>query len=393
MLAGLLLVRYLPVEEFALYTLAASVLTLVSMSSDLGTTASLFHFYRTSQSHGENFEDYVRAVFEVRRSILVAAAILVPVGAIYVGADQGFATAPSLIAAFWVLATAWLQIGTSVRLVLLRLAQRYSVAYRAELAGGLLRLILVGCLLAVSALSALTALAIGALAAAAVFALSHSEIARPISGDRSLARRRLIRYLLPTLPGALYFAVQGPIMIWLAVTFGGTRNIAEIGALGRLGMITGLVSGLSGAVLIPRLAALVEERAFVLRFIGYGALLATLVGAICLAAAAQPGLFLWILGANYRGLDRQLLLLLVGSSLAVLGAYVGGVNFARGWVKLQTITLAGEIAVQAVLISLLSLSTTSGVLWFQIGGASAGLIFQLGIFTVGLLRPERVAWR
>ena len=39
MLAGLLLVRYLPVREFALYTLASSMLTLVAMSSELGSTA------------------------------------------------------------------------------------------------------------------------------------------------------------------------------------------------------------------------------------------------------------------------------------------------------------------------------------------------------------------
>ena len=33
----------------------------------------------------------------------------------------------------------------------------------------------------------------------------------------------MLRYLLPTLPGAAYYSIQGPLVIWLATTFGSTR--------------------------------------------------------------------------------------------------------------------------------------------------------------------------
>ncbi|HBL25848.1 MAG TPA: hypothetical protein DD490_03330, partial [Acidobacteria bacterium] len=42
--AGLLLVRTLPVREFALYTLALSVTTFFTFLSDMGSTTSLIHF-------------------------------------------------------------------------------------------------------------------------------------------------------------------------------------------------------------------------------------------------------------------------------------------------------------------------------------------------------------
>src|SRR5262245_18549070 len=69
-----------------------------------------------------------------------------------------------------------------------------------------------------------------------------------LPGELKPYRRKVLRYMLPTLPAAAYFAVQGPLVVWLSATFGGARNIAEVGALGRLGLVVGLFSGLTGTV-------------------------------------------------------------------------------------------------------------------------------------------------
>jgi O-antigen/teichoic acid export membrane protein len=395
MLAGLLLVRYLPVREFALYTLASSAMTLVTLSSDLGSTASLLHFYRSAETQGERFGDYVNVVLGARRFVFALGATVLVGAVAFAGGARGFGRSETLLAAAVVLVTAWLQIGLSVRMVLLRLAARYGAAYRADLVGSAIRLALVGLLIAVARLSAITALAVAAIAAAAAFMLADSPDAHPEASSRPVrraARRRLGRYLLPTLPSALYFTVQGPLTIWLAATFGGTRNIAEVGALGRLGLIVGLLTGLSGAVLVPRLASISEPREFASRSLGYGALLAAFAGSIWLFAAVAPGLFLALIGPNYSGLHRELLLLVTGSGLSVLGSYVVSVNLTRGWTRLQALTLGGEIAVQAALVALLPLGTTAGVLWFQIGGAAAGLLFQLAVLAIGFRRPAWAVW-
>ncbi|MEP7011511.1 MAG: hypothetical protein ABJC13_14410 [Acidobacteriota bacterium] len=394
-LAGILVVRHLTVGDFALYTLASSVTALLAIASDLGSTSSLLHFYRGAESRGERFADYVGAVLELRRTAFAVGSVAFLVAAPFVGAARGFGRAESLAAAGIVLVTVWCQIGSSIRLVLLRLAARYGAAYRAELGGGLLRLGVIGLLVVLARLSSLAALAVGALAAILVLALADSSAAHPERGEpagRKLAKRAVGRYLLPTLPSALYFAVQGPLVIWLAATFGNTRSIAEVGALGRLAMIVGLLSGLSGAILVPRLAGIADPRSFVASFLRYGALLAALAGSLWLSAALLPNLFLAVLGPHYRGLRHELLLLIAGAGLSVLGAFVANVNLSRGWTRLQAAALAGEVSVQAALVATLHLSTTAGVIWFQVGGATAGIVFQLAIFVVGIRRPAWASW-
>ena len=395
-LAGILIVRHLPVSEFALYTLASSLTALLAIASDLGSNSSLLHFYRGAEARGERFSDYVGAVLDLRRAAFAVGSVVLLAAAPFLGAARGFGRTESFGSALFVLATVWSQIGSSIRLVLLRLAACYGAAYRAELSGGLFRLAAIALLIYFAHLSSLAALAVGALAAALVLFLADSPHAHPGRGEpgaRDIARRSVGRYLLPTLPSALYFAIQSPLTIWLAAKFGTTQSIAEIGALGRLGLIIGLLTGLSGAVLVPRLAGIIDPRAFRTNFFRYGGLLAALAGSIWLAAALMPDLFLALLGPHYRGLKHELLLLIAGSGLSMLGSYVANVNLTRGWTRLQAAALACEISTQVVLIATLPLATTAGVIWFQVGGASAGVAFQLAIFALGLQRPEWVAWK
>ena len=50
--AGLLFVNFMPVREYALYTLASSVITFFSFVTDLGSTTSLVHFYHRTAREG-----------------------------------------------------------------------------------------------------------------------------------------------------------------------------------------------------------------------------------------------------------------------------------------------------------------------------------------------------
>ncbi len=89
-LAGVLVVRHLSVDEFALYTLASSVTALLAIASDLGSTSSLLHFYRGAEARGERFADYVGAVLDLRRTAFAVGSLALLVAAPWVGAARGF---------------------------------------------------------------------------------------------------------------------------------------------------------------------------------------------------------------------------------------------------------------------------------------------------------------
>lgn len=428
MAAGLVLVNILPVREFALYTLALSLVNFVTFASDLGSSTSLVFFSHDAARRGEPFQPYFDAVLSLRRWAFAAGALATLVVLPRSAMAKGFGFAESLCAALAVLVAVWFQIAASLRVLALRLALRYGAAYRAELSGGGTRLLLALLLGALSLLKAWAAVGSNALGAAATAILARrsqgsegaegAQGAEPVEGAQVEApaaasgelpaaasapvstipvalgpyRRRVLRYLLPSLPSALYFSVQGPLVVWLAATFGGTRNLAEVGALGRLGLAMSIFSGLSGVVFLPRLARIVDDRLYRIRYLQFGALIAGLAAAMVAAAALLPRAFLFLLGSRYAGLERELLLVVTGAGINQIGGYAVAVNLARSWNRLEGAAVAVLILAQASLVALLPLGTTAGVLRFNVWTAIVGLSLQLLIAWAGFTRPRWVRW-
>jgi O-antigen/teichoic acid export membrane protein len=395
--AGLVLIRFLPVREFALYTLAASVITFFTFASDLGSTTSLVHFFHRAAKEGEDFPRYFAAVLSLRRTAFLLGLLLVVLVFPAMAGAKGFGLVETWLAMAGIALCVRFQIDASLRVLALRLHDRYGPSYRAELAGAGLRLLMALLMVAAGVLYGWLGVLVSAVgpAATALLARSADEASvGPWPGLEDLRRHRrsALRYLLPTLPSALYFAVQGPLVVWLAATFGSTRNVAEVGALGRLGLVVGLFSGLAGVVFLPRLARIVDDRLYRLRYLQFGGMLLAIALGMLLTAWLAPEPFLWLLGASYAGLDRELLLVIAGSGLALLDGYCMAVNLARSWTRWQGAAVLSLAALQAVLVALLPLSTTSGVLLFNVLGSAAALAGQLAINAVGFTRPEQVRW-
>lgn len=391
--AGILFIRYLPKEEFALYTLAFSVVSFFHFVTDLGSTSSLVHFRRKALTQGEDFAAYEAAVLSLRRSIFLLGSVAVVVAFPFLAIVKGFPALDAMLAGCAIAAAVWFQLVSSIRLLTLRLHDRYGRSYRAELLGGAVRLGLAAVIVVSSLLRAWLGVLAGAVASAVVAwaARDPQREGSPVS-DLTPYRKRVVRYLLPTLPSALYFSIQGPLVVWLAATFGDSTNIAEVGALGRLGLVVGLFSGLTSVVFVPRLALVTDPRHYRLRYFQYGAFMALLAGALLGAAALAPDAFLFVLGPHYAGLYRELLLTVAGSGLTLLGGYAVAINFARSWNRWQGAAAGLLFLGQVAFVMLVPLGSTAGVLTFNALTAALGLVLQLTINLLGFARPRWVAW-
>jgi O-antigen/teichoic acid export membrane protein len=394
---GILFTRTLPVREFALYTLAFSVITFFNFLSDLGSTTSLLHFFHRSVKEGSEFRPYADAVLSLRRWAFLGGTLIVAAVFPLVAHSKGFGGWDVAPATVGILLCVWFQIQVSLRVLDLRLRNLYGLSYRAEMAGAALRLALA----AILVLAALLHAWLGVLATAAGTALA-SFLARPLEGREAGARltprelgpyrRKILRYLLPTLPSALYFSVQGPLIVWLAATFGSARNIAEVGALGRLGLAVGLFSGLIGTVFLPRLAQIADDRVYLARFLQFGAVLAAVAALMTAAAAAAPGAFLAILGPHYTGLRSELMLVVAGAGLNLLDGYLVNVNLARSWTRWQGACLVVQLAGQVAVMAALPLSGTYNVLLFNLFSSMIALALQTVTALAGFRRPRWVEW-
>lgn len=390
--AGLLFNNFMSVHDWALYTLALSVVTFFVFMTDLGSSTSLLHFFHAARQGGEDFAPFHQAVWSLRRRAYLVGAAAVAAAFPLVALGEGFAGGEVGLTTLAVLLAVGFQVSASLSVLALRLEDRYGASYRAELAGAGLRLALAVVLVTLAWQRAWAAVFATACGTALAAWLARSGRPERAAMDLAPYRKRVLRYLLPTLPGALYFAVQGPLTVWLAASFGGTRNIAEVGALGRLGLVVGLVSGLIGTVFLPRLARLSDDGLYRRRFVQFGAVLAGFAALLLLAAFLVPQAFLVLLKDDYARLHGELVLVIAGSGLSLLDGYVVNVNLARSWTRWQGGAVLALVAVQALLVAVLPLATTRGVLTFNLFSALAALAGQATVAAVGFTRPRWVAW-
>jgi hypothetical protein len=107
---------------------------------------------------------------------------------------------------------------------------------------------------------------------------------------------------------------------------------------------------------------------------------------ILLPAFIAPKAFLWVLGSRYSHLSRELPLIVSGSAFGAVAAVMQGLNAAKGWVKYYWVNIPCIIAVQALLIWRLDLSSTYDVLLFGLISALPGMVFSAGITWSQLFR-------
>jgi O-antigen/teichoic acid export membrane protein len=392
---GLLLVRSASKEAFALYAVATSVLTFFTTASDLGATGGLLHFFRRSRQGLGSFAASVAAVRQLRR---VAFAVGAPIAvAVFVALAVRQRFAPWTVvscAAIMVLGVAC-QISTSIHLEVRRLRGQLSAAYRAEVAGNVTRLAATVGLAAAGFLAVAaggpTALAATVLGTTVAMSLARSAPEPAGRAEIGAAKQDLLGYLAPTLPSALYFSVQGPIVTWLSATFGSTAQIAEVGALGRLSMLVSILSPLPSVLLLPRLAHITDEPLYWRRATQFGLLFVGLLSPFVVMALVLPQPFLALLGSHYRGLSRELPLAMASTAMGVFGGYLVGLTRARGYTRWDSYAMGALAVFQVLLLMAVSLSTVTGVLVFSLGTACFGSLLQILIIRAGR-RKDAPVW-
>jgi hypothetical protein len=198
---------------------------------------------------------------------------------------------------------------------------------------------------------------------------------------------------MPILPGLIHFALQGPLVAWLAAYYGSVVNLAEVGALSRLGVLIGVIAGFTSTVFVPRLVAISDEAIFLRYYLLWWLVIIALGSVIMLAVTIFPEALLFLLGDAYSGLHTELIVMAATAVVWTWNGYVFGVNRARGWVKNQAYIVLVLIVGQLTMFVYLDFSTTLGVLLFGLGTGFIWLFYQLLLNVVGIFWSMRHAAR
>jgi O-antigen/teichoic acid export membrane protein len=395
MLAGLIYVRYLPVDQYAFYAVCLASLAFVGLFSDFGLTGSAIYFWRKAKAEGSSFAAYLEPIRKMRLWLIVlggsAAALIVP----SVAARNGVSPWTAAIGVLIIIVTARIAAGHVLNQQVLRLSGRFGDTYLADMAGQVVRLAMAAVLVAGVSVGAVWALLGGMAGAFAAWLVSRVR-ARPAIERAPQGRapdrpgREVLGYVLPVAPGVSIYALQDTAILWIAAAAGGPAVVASVFALGRIGAIFSVVGNFVLGVIVPRLAANNDDARFGrltwgLRGVIFVALLVAMAFSVLF-----PQVPLWLLGPNYAHLTGEVPIVVGIAALNLLAFTSGTVNRARGWVRAEALlALVHGVAVAAMILNW-RYSNADDVLWLMLAVSASHCLMHFAVSVAGIVWPHRM---
>jgi O-antigen/teichoic acid export membrane protein len=398
MISGLIYVRLIPVDQYALYAMALTSMAFVSIGSDMGVGGAVGYYWRQSGNDWRVIQPMIAAVVKSRSVLLILATIIVGVCLLKTASEQNLSIITVLACFGLVVATVACQLRTGIDLSLMRLEGMQRESYYCEAAGSITRLLMALGMIVTGITTAFFGLAgqlLGSLAvltALPVFRRTRSPINRsqPIGKD---VWRAILGFAIPTLPTTIVYMAQDPLVLWLALAFGGKTPIAEAFAVGRIGAIYGMMGIFISVVLGPKFARIRDDAHFA-RMAGLClSALVLLSAAATMIAYLAPSALLLLIGPKYAHLDKEVMLSVVAASFNLFIAFLAMVNRMRGWVRLEPLVAACQAIAIFVLASHWSFQDAASVLELMIALASFSSFCFFTISVVGLLMPALVTVR
>lgn len=365
---GLLLVRVLSQTEYAYFTIANSMQATMNILADSGIGIGLSSIGGRVWQSPFRFGQLINTAMRLRRYLAtVAIAVVTPVLVwMLVANGASYLYAGALTVA--VLLGLNYQLLTSVLMVVPRLHSQISRVQRLDFFAAASRLAFLA-----AAYSVFMNAAVGVSATVAGLVTQYYFLRRWVAGSIDVKapaseedRKTILGIVKSQSPNAVFYCMQGQLTVWLISILGSTENIAEIGALGRLGIMFSIIGAVMTSIVLPSFARC--RRADQLRGRYF-----QIVGAFSsfgLSLVAFAGLFpdqlLWILGSKYGHLRGELFLMMIMTAFNSVVAVMWSLNSSRAWIKWSWLNIPSVILTQIFLPLFLNISTLSGVLWFGI---------------------------
>jgi O-antigen/teichoic acid export membrane protein len=366
--SGLLLVRSLTQKEYAYFTIANSMQATMSILADSGIGIGLSSIGGKVWQDRQRFGELINTALRLRRYLAAIAALIVAPLLMGLLISNGAAKPYAAVITLAVLLALNYQLLTGVLGVVPRLHSQIGRVQRLDALASVSRLLLlVGAYFIF--LDAAIAIFTGIAGVFAQYlflkrwAADNIEPQAPVNREDRAAMLGIVKHQAPN---GVFYCLQGQLTVWLISFFGNTQNIAEVGALGRLGMIFAIINAVMSSIVLPGFArlhspALLRRRYF--QIVG-GFLL--LGGGLVALAALFPELLLWVLGSKYAHLRNELLLMISMSALSALIAAMWSLNSTKAWIQYSWLNIPGVIVTQILLLAFVNISTVQGVLVFGI---------------------------
>ncbi len=367
--SGILIIRLLPVQEYAFYTLANTMLGTLTVLADGGITTGVMARGGKVWQDKEKMGIVLATGLDLTKKFAIGSLLVsVPI-LFYLLAHNGASWMTSLLIALALIPAFYAALSDSLLEIVPKLHQNIFALQKNQVGVGLGRLLLTALTMFIFPWAFIGILAAGI---PRIFGniqlrkMGYQFADKNQKPDKEI-RNEILALVKRIMPTSIYYCVSGQITIWLISIFGNTTSLAQIGALGRLSVMLSIFSAIIFTLIIPRFAKLVSDKKILLqRYIQIMLTLLVLLSCIVLFVYFFPKPILWILGKDYKDLNYELLLSIIGSCIGLLSGIVFSLYSSRGWALSPIVLITINLLAIITFASLLDLSTLEGVLFLEI---------------------------
>lgn len=394
LLTGFVVLRWLDIGSYAKYGLTYGFQSTTNILIDLGFSATIVALVGHRVGDRLVIGKYVRAGRQFRLRLLAAVMPVAGICFLVMTRRLHWATASRiglLLSIFVSIYFSGLEGYYGSALIVTR---RLGIYYRIQVCVSLARL--AGCSILhftgnFSAVSAVWINAAGMVGSGLAYKKTSRQIMdEPLCGSPAI-ERQMLRYVMPNIPGAIFYALQGQIALFLIAIVGQNKGVAQVSALGRIGQLFVLMNAFTGMVLEPWFARSTDNQVLPRYFAALGTGLCFSILLVGLSVAC-PGCFLWALGRNYQRLNAELAWTILSGCVSYLTALTWIAISARRLIYWSStfLNIALILVAQVAFIVLAGVPTTLRAVQFGFVSALASLIAQCINLTYGLKRGPRV---
>ena len=385
--AGILVIRNLPKQEYAFYTISNSMLATILILADSGISSALTAIGGRIWQDNYQLARLIRTAIQLRRWLaLVTIPIVIPL-LVWLLIQNGASISKTAMLVIAVLAGCGMEFITRIYAVALRLRSEIRQIQKQSLVAAFVRLAIVGI-----AVSFWFNVEVAIVAVVAQYAVQYWMLQRwatreldvDAPGDSEM-RTEIVAVVRKQAPHSIYYCLQAQVTVWLISIFGTASGVADVGALTRLAVVFSVLGSLTSEILFPAFARIQSPRILRKRYfqiiLSFAGMSALMIGVV----AIFPGQVLAVLGSRYSHLRTEAILMAISGVLGAFGGLVWGLNSSRAWIVSPAKFIPFTLATQCMLVYFLNLSTVRGVLMFSILGAIPSIIWTV-CFSIGHIR-------
>jgi hypothetical protein len=369
LLSGILIIRFLPLKEYAWYTIANTMLGTLTLLSDGGISLGVM-------SEGANvWQDkkklgivLITGISLRKKFALVSLLVSVPI-LLYLLVHQKATWFTACTITLFLIPAFYAALSDNLLEIPLKLHQEVFLLQKNQFLVAFFRFLLT-CLILVS--WPITSLIILASGLTRIFGnIKLKKFSKNYydtqSTKDSIIKQRILNKVRRVLPESIFYCLAGQLNIFLISFFGKINSVAQIGALGRLTIFFSVVGVVFNILIIPRFARAATQKIKLAKLLLVSFAFAIgIVFIFILGCELFSTQILLLLGREYHNLKFELILSATIASLSLLGNIGFGFNASKGWIISPVLTIPISIISFAISIYIFDISTLTGVLYMGI---------------------------